>query len=180
MVLAAMRGKLPTSFEAVPRGIEEVGTAKAPHDECKTCGHDGDECTWRGQQQHGPSLSPPQSNPTDADIINRITDQVQKNYGVRPKPGNLPNPAEVRLTKQIVILGNQVVTLGDQFARLEKIVANSKPASPVKAGYSFVYWIAGGIVLLAVLFVGFLLFVGVVIVIVKKIRGWEWTQDSLI
>jgi len=45
MVLAAMRGKLPTSFEAVPRGIEEVGTAKAPHDECKTCGHDGDECT---------------------------------------------------------------------------------------------------------------------------------------
>jgi len=48
MVLAAMRGKLPTSFEAVPRGIEEVGTAKAPtepHDECKACGHDGDECT---------------------------------------------------------------------------------------------------------------------------------------
>jgi len=45
MVLAAMRGKLPTSFEAVPRGIEEVGTAKVPQQECKTCGHDGDECT---------------------------------------------------------------------------------------------------------------------------------------
>ena len=48
MVLAAMRGKLPTSFESVPRGIEEVGTAKVPaeqYDECKTCGHDVDECT---------------------------------------------------------------------------------------------------------------------------------------
>ena len=48
MVLAAMRGKLPTSFESVPRGIEEVGTAKVPaepHDECKSCGRDDDECT---------------------------------------------------------------------------------------------------------------------------------------
>ena len=48
MVLAAMRGKLPTSFEAVPRGIEEVGTAKVPAEqrlECKDCKQSADECT---------------------------------------------------------------------------------------------------------------------------------------
>lgn len=48
MVLAAMRGKLPTSFEAVPRGIEEVGTAKVPAKqrlECKDCKQGADECT---------------------------------------------------------------------------------------------------------------------------------------
>lgn len=128
-------------------------------------------------------MSPPQSNPTDADIINRITDQVQQDYGARPKPGSAPNPAEVRLTKQIVILTNEIVALGNQFTRLESLVKTqaikaddalkliTEPASSAQGGYLVAYWIAGGITLLAVFFVGFLLFVGVVMVIAKKIRG---------
>ena len=104
---------------------------------------------------------------------------MQQDYGVRPKPGNVPNPAEVRMTKQIVILGSQI-------ARLEKIVATqavktdnffklmtSKPAAPTKADQSAVYWVAGGVLLLMVFLIGFILFVGIAIVTVKKLRGKE-------
>lgn len=86
------------------------------------------------------------------------------------------------MTKQIVILGNQL-------ARLEKIVTTQaiktdnvfkmmmskpavlKPSASKQTSYSATYWIAGGLILLALLFVGFLLFVGVVIAIIKKFRG---------
>ena len=90
----------------------------------------------------------------------------------------------------MVILGNQIVALGNQSTRLEKIVTTqaiktdevlklmaSKPASPpvqlgppVQVDYSAVYWIVGGLVLLALFLVGFLLFVGVVVAIFRKSR----------
>ena len=102
---------------------------------------------------------------------------MQQDYGARPKPGNAPNPAEVRMTKQIVILGNQLT-------RLEKIVSTqavktdnffklmtSKPATLKQANHSVAYWIAGGVALLLVLFVVFLLSVGIAIAVYKKIRG---------
>jgi len=122
-------------------------------------------------------LPPRQSSPTDADIIARITDQVQQDYGVKPKPGNVPSPPEVRMTKQIVILGNQLT-------RLEKIVATqavktdnffklitSKPSAPTKADQSAVYWVAGGVLLLMVLFGVVLFLSAIVFAIVNKLRG---------
>ena len=96
---------------------------------------------------------------------------------MRPKPGNAPLPVEVRLTKQIVILGNQI-------ARLEKIVKtqaikteealklmSSKSAVSMKADYSVAYWIVGGLSLLAILFGVVLLLSAIAIAIYKKIRG---------
>jgi len=127
-------------------------------------------------------LPPQQSNPTDADIINRITDQVQQDYGVKPKPGNVPSPPEVRMTKQIVILGNEIVTLGNQFTRLENIVKTqsiktddvlkliTEPASSAKGGYLVAYWIVGVVVVLSILSLGLLLLVVVVIAIIRKAR----------